>query len=86
MLDPARTRNDFAGFKAGVDLPLAGFYKDLMEVYPDASERYKEVRDIKKWYTNYKYLLYLRKYGYPVLQLALLMVCGPSRVTRALRV
>ena len=51
ILDPARTREEFAEFKAEVDLPLAGFYKDLMEIYPDAKVLLT-VRDPKKWYKS----------------------------------
>eukprot|EP00092_Neocalanus_flemingeri_P013451 GFUD01014503.1.p1 GENE.GFUD01014503.1~~GFUD01014503.1.p1 ORF type:complete len:288 (-),score=103.38 GFUD01014503.1:191-1054(-) len=50
-LDPAQAREVLAGYKAGVDLPFIGWYKELLEIYPTAKVLLT-VREPKKWYKS----------------------------------
>merc|ERR1711892_1026077 len=50
-LDATQVRQELAGYKSGVDLPIAGWYKELMEIFPDAKVLLT-VRDPKKWYKS----------------------------------
>ena len=47
----------FAGYQATVDWPAAAFYKELMEVYPEA-QVLLTVRDPDKWYESTKNTIY----------------------------
>lgn len=47
----------FAGYKATVDWPAAAFYKELMEVYPEAKVLLT-VRDPEQWYESTKNTIY----------------------------
>merc|ERR1711892_713156 len=55
-LDPARTRHELSGYMCGVDFPVAGWYKELMEIYPEAKV-ILTVRDPKKWYKSVCFIL-----------------------------
>ena len=58
VLDPVRTRQELVGYQAGVDLPVAGWYKELMEIYPDAKVLLT-VRDPKKWYKSVCFIYHI---------------------------
>jgi hypothetical protein len=47
----------FSGYQATVDWPAAAFYKELMEVYPEAKVLLT-VRDPDKWYESTKNTIY----------------------------
>ena len=47
----------FAGYQATVDWPGAAFYKELMEVYPDAKVLLS-LRDPEKWYESTRNTIY----------------------------
>ncbi len=54
QLDQERTTNFealFEGYEAGVDFPVAGYYKELMQHYPDAKV-ILTVRDPDKWFES----------------------------------
>ena len=56
MLEPARTRHELSGYMSGVDFPVAGWYKELMEIFPEAKV-VLTVRDPKKWYKSVCFIL-----------------------------
>merc|ERR1711892_661825 len=57
-LDATQVRQELAGYKSGVDLPIAGWYKELMEIFPDAKVLLT-VRDPKKWYKSACFIYYI---------------------------
>ena len=50
-LDQDKTRDALAGYKAGLDLPIAAWYKELMKIYPE-SKVILTVRDPRPWYRS----------------------------------
>jgi len=50
-LDTVLVKEVLDGYKAGVDLPFIGWYKELLELYPDAKVLLT-VRDPRKWYKS----------------------------------
>ena len=49
--EPADWNTVFAGYQAAVDWPSCAFYKELMQVYPEAKVLLT-VRDPEKWYES----------------------------------
>jgi hypothetical protein len=47
----------FGSYQAAVDWPTAAFYKELMEVYPEAKVLLT-IRDPEKWYESTKHTIY----------------------------
>ena len=50
-VDASRARQELGEYKSGVDLPVAGWYKEFMEIFPDAKVLFT-VRDPKKGYKS----------------------------------
>lgn len=55
--EPVDWKKLFSGYQAAVDWPAAAFYKELMEVYPEAKVLLT-VRDPEKWYESTKNTIY----------------------------
>lgn len=55
---PVNWREVFQGYQATVDWPGCSFYKELMEVYPEAKVLLS-VRDPEKWYESVANTIYL---------------------------
>jgi len=57
-LDKEEAREILADYQAGVDLPFSGWYKELLELYPDAKV-VLTVRDPKRWYKSAKFIYHV---------------------------
>jgi hypothetical protein len=55
--EPVDWEQMFAGYRATVDWPGAAFYKELVEVYPEAKVLLS-VRDPERWYESTKNTIY----------------------------
>merc|ERR1712168_995780 len=54
-LEPEMANNLLAGYSAGLDLTIFTWYKQLMEIYPDAKVLLT-VRDPERWFASYTVL------------------------------
>jgi hypothetical protein len=55
--EPLDWEKIFGSYQAAVDWPTAAFYKELMEVYPEAKVLLT-IRDPEKWYESTKHTIY----------------------------
>jgi len=55
--EPVDWKQIFGSYQAAVDWPTAAFYKELMEVYPEAKVLLT-IRDPEKWYESTKHTIY----------------------------
>ena len=55
--EPVEWEKIFGGYQSTVDWPAAAFYKELVEVYPDAKV-ILSIRDPEKWYESTKHTVY----------------------------
>src|SRR5947209_18656397 len=55
--EPLDWEKIFGSYQAAVDWPTAAFYKELMQVYPDAKVLLS-IRDSEKWYESTKHTIY----------------------------
>merc|ERR1711934_626251 len=54
-LEPEMANNLLAGYSAGLDFTIFNWYKQLMEIYPDAKVLLT-VRDPERWFASYTVL------------------------------
>jgi hypothetical protein len=55
--EPLDWEKIFGSYQAAVDWPTAAFYKELMEVYPEAKVLLT-TRDPERWYESTKHTIY----------------------------